>query len=303
VLSLVRSFAARFALRALILGLPLPLVACDRPDAKSPLNYAQDAKRAYDEAMEEFKAHNWLEAQNQMREVKRKYSYSRYARLAELRIADADFEQDKFAEAIRQYKQFVHDHRSDNEEVAYARSKMAEAQYKQIAESFFLPSGDERDQASVIEAYKELRSFIADYPAAKESARLRELLADVTARLIRHELYAARFYLARGNYDAAVARVDYAMQNYAVRSPAPRPGLTASKAKGKKTDPAAPAPSELLDSGLEAEALLLLGEVYLRMRKYDDARSTFKMLMTDYPKSGLVTQAQNYLAYMQQLGV
>jgi hypothetical protein len=39
------------------------------------------------------------------------------------------------------------------------------------------------------------------------------------------------------------------------------------------------------------------------MRKYDDARSTFKMLMTDYPKSGLVTQAQNYLAYMQQLGV
>jgi outer membrane protein assembly factor BamD len=300
-----RSFAARWALRMLVLCGPVPLVACDRPDAKSPLNYAQDAKRAYDEALEEFKAHNWLEAQNQMREVKRKYSYSRYARLAELRIADADFEQDKFAEAIRQYKQFVHDHRSDNEEVAYARSKMAEAEYKQIAESFFLPSGEERDQASVLEAYKELRSFIADYPASKESQRLRELLADVTARLIRHELYAARFYLGRGNYAAAVARVDYALQNYALRIPAGRPAATApSKLKGKKGDPAlAPAPADLLDSGLEAEALLLLGEVYLRMRKYDDARSTFKMLMLDYPKSGLVTQAQNYLAYMQQLGV
>lgn len=289
----------------MVLCAPVPLVACDKPDAKSPLNYAQDAKRAYDEALEEFKAHNWLEAQNQMREVKRKYSYSRYARLAELRIADADFEQDKFAEAIRQYKQFVHDHRSDNEEVAYARSKMAEAEYKQIAESFFLPSGEERDQASVLEAYKELRSFIADYPASKESQRLRELLADVTARLIRHELYAARFYLGRGNYGAAVARVDFALQNYAVRIPAGRPAATnPGKLKGKKADPApAPAPADLLDSGLEAEALLLLGEVYLRMRKYDDARSTFKTLMVDYPKSGLVTQAQNYLAYMQQLGV
>src|SRR5262245_66523791 len=105
--------------------------------------------------MVEFESHNWIEAQSLLREVKRKYSYSKYARLAELRIADADFEQEKFADAIRGYRQFVHDHRSDQEEVSYARSRIAEAQYKEISESFLLPTGEERDQAVIMDAFKE----------------------------------------------------------------------------------------------------------------------------------------------------
>src|SRR5690606_36686097 len=113
-----------------------------------------DAKRAYDEAMAEFQAHSWIEAQTLFREVKRKYHYAKYSKLAELRIADADFEQEKFAEAIRGYRQFVHDHRND-EEVAYARSKIVEAQYRQVSDSFLLPTADERDQALILDAFKE----------------------------------------------------------------------------------------------------------------------------------------------------
>jgi len=51
--------------------------------------------------------------------------------MAELRIADADFEQEKYTDAIREYKQFVHDHRSDQNEVIYARARTAEAQYRE----------------------------------------------------------------------------------------------------------------------------------------------------------------------------
>src|SRR5262249_13041953 len=100
---------------------------CEKPEARTALSYTPHAKRAYDEAMEEFQSHNWIESQSLFREVKRKYHYSKYAKLAELRIADADFEQEKYAEAIRGYRQFVHDHRSDAEEVGYARSRIAEA--------------------------------------------------------------------------------------------------------------------------------------------------------------------------------
>ena len=124
------------------------LSGCAEPPPKTALNYTADAKRAYDEAMEDLKSKNWIEAQSAFREVKRKYSYSKYARLAELRIADADFEQEKYAEAIRGYKQFIHDHRADVEEVAYARAKVAEAQYNEIADSFLLPAVEERDQAA-----------------------------------------------------------------------------------------------------------------------------------------------------------
>jgi outer membrane protein assembly factor BamD len=262
------------------------LAGCEKNEPKTALSYTADAKKAYDEAMVEFEAHNWIESQTLFREVKRKYSYSKFARLAELRIADADFEQEKFAEAIRGYRQFVHDHRSDVDEVSYARSRIAEAQYAQISESFLLPSADERDQAVIIDAFKELKSYVHDYPNAKESQKIRELLADVTARLMRHELYVARFYLRLDNFPAAVLRVQYAMRTFA---------------SGPNTREAQP--GEHVDSGLEAEALLLLGEVYLKMHKFADARESFNVLLQDYPRSPLVVQANNYLAYMKERGV
>ena len=262
------------------------LPGCEKGEPKTALSYAADAKKAYEEALKEFQAHNWIETQSLMREVKRKFSYSKYARLAELRIADADFEQEKFAEAIRGYRQFVHDHRSDAEEVSYARSRIAEAQFSQISESFLLPTADERDQAVIIDAFKELKSYVHDYPNAKESKKIRELLANVTARLMRHELYVARFYLQRDNFEAAVLRVQYALRTFA----AP-PNLREAE------------PDESVDSGLEAEALLLLGEVYLKMHKFGDARESFFVLLKDYPRSPLVVQANNYLAYMKERGV
>jgi outer membrane protein assembly factor BamD len=257
---------------------------CEKQEPRTALSYTADAKRAYDEAMKEFQSHNWIESQALFREVKRKYHYSKYAKLAELRIADADFEQEKYSEAIRAYRQFVHDHRSDAEEVAYARSRIAEAQYRQISESFLLPTADERDQAVILDAFKELKGYIHDYPNSKESPKIRELLIDVTARLMRHELYVARFYLARDNFQAAVYRIQYAMRNFA-------------------GGPAADTPGESIDSGLEAEALLLLGEVYLKMKKFPQAREAFGAILREYPRSPLVVQASNYLAYMTERGV
>jgi outer membrane protein assembly factor BamD len=273
-----------FVLVILAAALAAGTVGCEKPEARTALSYTADAKRAYDEAMKEFQSHNWIESQALFREVKRKYHYSKFAKLAELRIADADFEQEKYSEAIRGYRQFVHDHRSDAEEVAYARSRIAEAQYKQISESFLLPTADERDQAVILDAFKELKGYVHDYPDSKETPKIRELLAEVTARLMRHELYVARFYLARDNFQAAVFRIQYAMRNFA-------------------GGPSLRAPEESVDSGLEAEALLLLGEVYLKMKKYPEAREAFGMILKDYPQSPLVVQANNFLTYMQERGV
>jgi outer membrane protein assembly factor BamD len=287
--------------RAVIaLALTAGAVACDRPEPKSALSYTADAKKAYDAAMEEFQAHNWLEAQTLLREVRRKYAYSKYAKLAELRLADSDFEQDKFAEAIRGYRQFVHDHRSDTAEVSYARSRIAEAQYRQISDSFLLPTADERDQGVILDSFKELKGYLHDYPDSDESAHIRDLLGDVTARLVRHELYVARFYLARDNYEAAVLRIQYALRNFAsgpqYREPKKRvPGRAGLKLRGPRVDG--------VDSGLEAEALLLLGETYLKMHKWQDARGAFNAIVRDYPRSPLIVQAENYLAFMKERGV
>ena len=272
----MRKVALLFSLMAALLS------GCENEQPHTVLNYAENAKRAYDNAMKTFNAHNWIEAQVLMREVKRKYSYSKYARLAELRIADADFMQEKYSDAIREYKDFVHAHRSDTEDVAYARSKIAEATYAEIPESFFLPAGEERDQAAVVDAYKEMKSFISDYPEGKQTAHVREMLGAITARLVRHELYVARFYLRKDNYDAAVARIEYALKNY---------GTAISGPHG--ADPT---------SGLEAEALLLLGTTYLQMHRWQGARQAFEAIVRNYETSPLAEQARNYLAKMKESG-
>ena len=281
------STGARLALLgSLALPLSWPLVGCDDEPPRTALNYTSNAKRAFDDAQAEFNSHNWVEAQNLFREFKRKYASARkYVLLAELRIADADFEQEKFAEAIREYRQFVHDHQGQNitDETTYARSRIADAEYHEIGDSFFLASGEERDQASVLDAYKELRSFIHDYPSSKESDRMRKLLTDVTGRLIRHELYVARFYLNKSNYEATIARVEYAIRNFSSRA----------TVGGDVAD----------DAGLEPEALILLGETYLKMHKWNDARNSFTAILQHFPRSARLTQAQQYLDFMKDKGV
>jgi outer membrane protein assembly factor BamD len=274
------------AAAALAAVLAAAAAGCEGEPPRTALGYTEDAKRAYDAAMKEFDAHNWIEAQTMMREVKRKYSYSKWARQAELRIADADYAQEKYSDAIREYKDFSRAHRSDKEDVAYAQARIAEAMYAEIPESALLPASEERDQATVVEAYGELKGYLADYSDQKEAPHIRELLAMVTGRLVRHELYVARFYLNKDNYDAAVARIQYALRTYATHGQA---GL-------------APAPvSQGYD--LEAEALLVLGETYLKMHKWPEAKQSFEAITHSYAQSPIAIQAQNYLSYLQSRGV
>lgn len=280
---------------AALLFVPV-MTACETPPPKTALSYTADSKRAYDEAMTEFKAHNWIESQVLFREVKRKYSYSRFARLAELRIADADFEQEKYAEALRAYKAFIHDHRSETEEVAYARARAAEAQYREISESFLLAPSEERDQAATLAAHKELADFLKDYPDAVESPRICALLEDVTAKLVRHEIYVAQFYLRRDNFEAAVLRAQFAIRSYGteLRCPSPR-AVTKKKNDDDMPVLAVPDPKPENAFGLIPDALLLLGETYLKMRRPTEARSAFEAIVNRYPQSGLVVQARNHL--------
>jgi outer membrane protein assembly factor BamD len=274
------------AMLALTLGGAAGVLGCNDEPPHTALNYTSNAKRAFEEAMAEFNSRNWIEAQNLFREFKRKYSSARkYVLLAELRIADADFEQEKYTDAIREYRQFVHDHQGQNvaDETAYARSRIADSEYHEIDNSFFLASSEERDQAAVLDAYRELRSFIHDYPASKETERMRKLLTDVTGRLIRHELYVARFYLGKSNYEAVIARVEYAIHNFSSRT----------TVGGAVSD----------DAGLEPEALILLGETYLKMHKWGEARDSFAAIIQHFPRSNRIQQAQQYLTFMKEKGV
>ena len=238
--------------------------ACAKPPpADSPLQYTENAKRDYDEALDAFFDRDWELTITLMQEVKRQYGYSRYARLADLRIADAQYHQEKWAEAIGSYKAFVHDFPNDPE-VPYARYKIAKSLFEQSGQSILLPPLEERDLASVHEAYATVRAMLQDYPGYKHSRELEFMLESVAGLLSRPEIFVARFYLKEDNFKAAVARCQYALRHYE-------------------------------GSGLEAEAMLLLGETYMKMKKRRKARAVFEQLLATYPQSPFETPARGFL--------
>jgi outer membrane protein assembly factor BamD len=97
------------------------------------------------------------------------------------------------------------------------------------------------------------------------------MLTIVTGRLVRHELYVAHYYLRRDEFEAAAWRTQYALRTYD-------------------------------GSGLEPEAMALLGETYLKMHKPAEARSTFSQLLAKYPSSAFSTTAKNFLLEMDRQG-
>jgi outer membrane protein assembly factor BamD len=264
--------ALGFGAVASVLGLlaPLATAACTPTEAPpaTPLDYTDNARRDYELALAAYEDKNWELANELLSEVKRKYAYSRYARLAELRLADGNFQQEKYAEAISSYKEFVHDHPNDPE-VPYARYRVAKGEFDSVSQSIMLPPLEERDLASVNDALSTLRNYLADYPQSEHTEEMHYMLDVVLGLLARHELYVARYYLNSGRFDAAVLRCEYALKS-------------------------------LKNSGLEPEGLVLLGEIYMKQKRKKDARDVLTRLLTDYPESAFAVPAKNFLAQLDK---
>ncbi len=242
----------------------MPACAADDKRPLTALDYSENAKRDYEKAMRALEEKNWEQVEPLFNEVRKNYSYSRYARLAELRIADAQYRQDKLPEAISGYRSFLHDYPNDPE-VPYARFQIARAEYDSVSLSPFLPPLEERDLTSVNDALATIRGYLADYPNSEHTEELRYMLEVVLGLLARHELYVARYYLSRDRFDAAAARVDHAVTAF------PR-------------------------SGLEAEGLLLLAEIRMKQKRPGDARKLCARLLKEHPESPFSVAAKNYLA-------
>ncbi len=235
--------------------LVLAIALCGCEGTKTPadaasLTYTEDARTAYLEAMESYRAKNWEDARTKMSEVRRLFGYSPYSRLAELRLADIEFEQGKYSDAIAAYRSFIRAHRSD-ENIEYARYRIAKGSFLDIGDTLLLPPAEERDQGNAEDAYRELHGFTERYPQSRYRVDARYMLEVVTQRLVRHELFVARYYLNLDIYEAAVRRVDYALAKYP-------------------------------ESGLDAEALVLKGETLLKMHQPDEARAVFEEVIRDH---------------------
>jgi outer membrane protein assembly factor BamD len=228
-------------------------------------NYADDARREYEHAMEAFNDEDCITAEPLFKSIRANYPYTRYAALSELREADCLVIQDKHAEAIEIYQRFARV-RASHEEVPYARFKAAESQFAQIPEAWFLaPPSHERDLRAARDALRDLRRFLLDFPSDSHVPQAAKMERDALQLLAKHELYVAEFYLDREYPEAAVVRLNALLATYE-------------------------------GSGYEPEAMLLMGRTQLMLKDRPSAHATFRELIARYPKTGSAVQAERFLA-------
>ncbi len=253
--------------KTLLLG-TVVLASCGGPqDAEGPLSYSQTARRNYDDGMEELQDDNCLEAINFFNHVKRKFPYSRYAALSELRIADCDYLQEKYTEAISGYRQFLRAHPTHSD-TDYAAFQIGLGYYRMVPSDWFIvPPAFERDLTPARDAHAELRRFLDDYPRGRNRRWAGNLVTKVLVLLARHEMYVARYYLDRDVYDGAIGRLQTVFR-------------------------------DLQGSGLEPDAMLLLAETYMRMHRATDARELLRELRDRYPRTHQSRRAAYFLEFL-----
>ncbi len=231
----------------------------------SGLNYGDNAKLAYSDALMEFYDEDCFEAEPMLRNVRRQFPYSRFAALADLRVADCQFMEGNYAEAIQSYNQFVR-YRPSHVEVPYARYMAARANYEQIPSDWLLsPPRYERDQYFAQETLRLLRRFMLDFPEDPLIPPAQRMAEEAIKLLANHEFYVASFYYDRDHPRAAAGRLRTLLRSY--------PG-----------------------NEREEEALLLLGDTYVELEERTRARRAFQELLSRFPQGALTSAARARLA-------
>ena len=253
----------------LIAGL-LALAAC-AVDEGAELDYAANARLNYLKGKEALADDEFVEAAGYFTHVKNKFPFSKYAAYAELRLADTNFAEEKYAEAVSAYRIFLRGHPTHPEvERGYVNFRICECYVHQMPDDWALsPPAYEKDQSTAQDALRELRDFVERFPRSRYIVRARRRLHTVLRRLADHELYVARFYLDRDKPRAAVGRLEGLLQEYP-------------------------------EAGADPEVMLILGETYLKASERDRARATFTRLAAEHGGNVYGRKARLYLTFMDE---
>ncbi len=183
-------------------------------DENPTVTYGDDAETNIAKGNNALAGKNYAEAQKYFDYVKSKYPYLEAAKVAELRLADTDFDRDRFIEARDRYVTFVKIHPT-HPQIDYAAFRAALSYYKDIPSDFFLlPPSAEKDQANLRSALTSMKDFVRTYPDSSHQAEAKTVLDDVKKRLAAHEWYVAGFYKKRDKWPAVINRLNIIARDF-----------------------------------------------------------------------------------------
>lgn len=134
------------------------------------------------------------------------YPFSRYAILAELKIADAHFNLEAYSDAIFAYEEFEQLH-PRNEAIPYVIYRIGRSYFNQI-------DTIDRDQSNATKALETYRRLVRQYPQDAYAGMARSDMVACYQSLSGHEFYVGLFYYKNKNYEAAKSRFTNVIQKY-----------------------------------------------------------------------------------------
>lgn len=166
----------------------------------------RSANELITDGMESFEDGNYRKAIEAFEKLKDWYPFSKYAILAELKLADSHFHQEEYAEAIVAYEEFESLH-PRNEAIPYVIYQIGRCYFEQV-------DTIDRDQANTRKALDTFNRLIKSYPDNEYS---KKALAHRTAcqkSMAGHDLYVGRYYFKSKHYQAALHRFQSVLTNY-----------------------------------------------------------------------------------------
>ena len=154
-----------------------------------------------------YEREKYRDALESFQRLKDWYPFSKYAPLAELKIADSHYHLEEYEEAVFAYEEFQNLH-PQNEAVPYVIYQIGRCYFDQL-ESI------DRDQSATHKAIEQFQRLLQQYPESSYAEKAREHLQASRENLAGHEFYIGRFYYKTGHYDGALRRLERVTTEYA----------------------------------------------------------------------------------------
>ncbi|HBA64575.1 MAG TPA: outer membrane protein assembly factor BamD [Methylococcaceae bacterium] len=145
-----------------------------------------------------------------------RFPFGEYAAQAQLNIAYAYYKNDDSEAAIAAAERFIKIH-PRNPSVDYAYYLKGLVNYNRdigFLERFLPTDTSQRDPGSAREAYNNFQELISRFPDSQYIPDAQQRMIALRNNMAMHEVHAARFYLKRKAYVAAVNRASEVVNNY-----------------------------------------------------------------------------------------
>jgi outer membrane protein assembly factor BamD len=156
--------------------------------------------------MQAYRDGRYKKAIEEFEQLRDWYPFSKYAILAELKIADAYYALEEYEDAAVAYEEFENLH-PRNEAIPYVVYQIGRCHFDRI-------DSIDRDQSQSRRALESFQRLMSRYPDDAYALKAREHARDCYKSLAGHDLYVGKFYFKSHHYKAALNRFLSVIQNY-----------------------------------------------------------------------------------------